>query len=144
LRVYVVDASVAARFLLVEELSDKADWLLQRFHDDAVELKAPRLVKYEVGNALWKAIKQKVIDAHEASRKFSQFIRLKLDCIELDEQESLAALTWAMKNDATYYDSVYVKASEKTGAILLTADDAFYERASKEVPTVHLRDLKDR
>jgi predicted nucleic acid-binding protein len=144
LRVYVVDASVAARFLLVEELSDKADWLLQRFHDDAVELKAPGLVKYEVGNALWKAIKQKVIDAHEASRKFSQFIRLKLDCIELDEQESLAALTWAMKNDATYYDSVYVKASEKTGAILLTADDAFYERASKEVPTVHLRDLKDR
>ena len=144
MRVYVVDASVAARFLLVEELSDKADWLLQRFHDDAVELKAPGLVKYEVGNALWKAIKQKVIDAHEASRKFSQFIRLKLDCIELDEQESLAALTWAMKNDATYYDSVYVKASEKTGAILLTADDAFYERASKEVPTVHLRDLKDR
>ena len=115
MRVYVVDASVAARFLLVEELSDKADWLLQRFHDDAVELKAPGLVKYEVGNALWKAIKQKVIDAHEASRKFSQFIRLKLDCIELDEQESLAALTWAMKNDATYYDSVYVKASEKTG-----------------------------
>ena len=144
MRVYVVDASVATRFLLVEELSDKADWLLQKFHDDAVELKALGLVKYEVGNALWKAVKQKVIDAHEASWKFSQFIRLKLDCIELDEQESLAALTWAMKNDATYYDSVYVKASEKTGAILLTADDAFYERASKEVPTVHLRDLKDR
>jgi predicted nucleic acid-binding protein len=49
-----------------------------------------------------------------------------------------------MKNDVTYYDSVYVKASEKTGATLLTADDAFYEKASKEVPTVHLRDLKDR
>jgi predicted nucleic acid-binding protein len=144
LKVYVVDASVAARFLLVEELSDKADWLLQKFHDDAVELKAPGLVKYEVGNALWKAVKQKVIDAHEASRKFSQFIKLKLDCVELDEQESLAALTWAMKNDATYYDSVYVKASEKTGAILLTADDAFYEKVSKEVPTVHLRDLRDR
>jgi len=144
LRVYVVDASVATRFLLVEELSDKADWLLQKFHDDAVELKAPRLVIYEVGNALWKAAKQKVIDAHEASRKFSQFIKLKLDCVELDEQESLAALTWAMKNDTTYYDSVYVKASEKMGAILLTADDAFYERASKEVPTVHLRDLRDR
>jgi hypothetical protein len=38
LRVYVVDASVAARFPLVEEFSDKAEWLLQRFHDDAVEL----------------------------------------------------------------------------------------------------------
>ena len=143
MKVYVVDASVAARFLLFEELSEKADLLLQKFHEDTIELKAPRLVNYEVGNALWKAVKQKVIDTHEASRKFSQFIKLKLDCVELDEQESLEALTWAMKNDVAYYDSVYVKASEKTGATLLTADDAFYEKASKEVPTVHLRDLKD-
>jgi len=144
LRIYVVDASVAVRFLLVEDLSEKADWLLQKFHDDALELKAPGLVNYEVGNALWKAVKQKVIDAHEASRKFSQFIKLKLGCVELDEGESLEALAWAMKNNVTYYDSVYVKASEKTGAILLTADDAFYERTSKQIQTIHLRDLKDR
>jgi len=143
LRVYVVDASVAVRFLLFEELSEKAGVLLHQFHEDAVELKAPRLVNYEVGNALWKAVKQKVIDAHEASRKFSEFIKLKLDCVELDEQESLGALTWGMKNEVTYYDSVYVKSSEKLGATLLTADDAFYEKASKMVPTVHLRDLKD-
>ena len=144
MKVYVVDASVAARFLLFEELSEKADLLLQKFHEDAIELKAPALVNFEVGNALWNAVKQKVIDANEASRKFSQFIKLKLDCVELDEQESLGALTWAMKNDVTYYDSVYVKASEKTGATLLTADDAFCEKSSKEVPTMHLRDLKDR
>ena len=48
-----------------------------------------------------------------------------------------------MKNNVTYYDSVYVKASEKTGAILLTADDEFYEKASK-VPTKQLRNLNDR
>jgi predicted nucleic acid-binding protein len=131
LRVYVVDASVAARFLLSEELSEKAGWLLQKFHEDAIDLKAPGLVNYEVGNALWKAVKEKVIDTNEASRKFSQFIKLKLDCVELDGQESLGALTWAMKNEVTYYDSVYVKASEKTGATLLTADDALYEKASK-------------
>ena len=142
MRVYLVDASVAARFLLVEEFSDKAEWLLQRFHDGAVELKAPGLVRYEVGNSLWKAVKQRLIDIHEASQKFSQFIKLKLDCVELDEQDYLSALTWAARNDATYYDSVYVKACEKTGAILLTADDALYERASKEIPTLHLRDLR--
>jgi len=143
LKVYIVDASVAARFLLFEELSENASLLLQKFHQDAVELKAPGLVNYEVGNALWNAVRQKVIDAHEASRKFSQFIKLKLDCVELDEQESVGALTWAMKNGVSYYDSVYVKATEKTGGNLVTADDAFYEKALKEVPTVHLRDLKD-
>jgi predicted nucleic acid-binding protein len=142
LRLYVVDASVAARFLLVEELSDKAEWLLQKFHDGAVELKSPMLVRYEVGNTLWKAVKQGLVDVHEASQKFSQFIKLKVDCIELDEQECLSVLTWAVRNDATYYDSVYVKACEKTGATLLTADDALHEKASKEVPALHLRDLR--
>ena len=142
MRVYVVDASVAARFLLIEELSDKAEWLLQRFQEDAVELKAPSLVRYEVGNTLWKAVKQRLIDVHEASQKFSQFMKLKLDSVELDEQECLNALAWAVRNEATYYDSVYVKVCEKTGAALLTADDALYEKASKDVPTLHLRDLK--
>jgi predicted nucleic acid-binding protein len=142
LRVYLVDASVAARFLLIEELSDKAEWLLQRFQDDVIELKAPGLVRYEVGNTLWKAVKTRLIDVHEASQKFSQFMKLKLDCVELDEQECLNALAWAVRNDATYYDSVYVKACEKTGAVFLTADDTLYERAAKEVPTLHLRDLR--
>jgi predicted nucleic acid-binding protein len=142
LRLYVVDASVAARFLLVEEFSDKAEWLLQKFHDGAIELKAPMLVRYEVGNTLWKAVKQGLVDVHEASQKFSQFIKLKVDCIELNEQECLSVLTWAARNDASYYDSVYVKACEMTGATLLTADDALHEKASKEVPVLHLRDLE--
>jgi hypothetical protein len=32
----------------------------------------------------------------------------------------------------------YVKASEKTGATLLTADDLLCEKGSKIVPTLHL------
>jgi len=143
LRVYVVDASVAARFLLVEELSEKARFLLESFRDGVVDLKAPSLVRYEVGNTLWKAVKQGLVNAREASEKFAYFLKLKLDSIELDEQECDEALAWAVRNDATYYDSVYVKASERTGATLLTADDTLYERASKYVQTLHLRDLRD-
>ena len=143
MRVYVVDASVAARFLLVEELSEKARFLLESFRDGVVDLKAPSLVRYEVGNTLWKAVKQGLVNAREASEKFAYFLKLKLDSIELDEQECDEALAWAVRNDATYYDSVYVKASERTGATLLTADDTLYERASKYVQTLHLRDLRD-
>jgi predicted nucleic acid-binding protein len=84
-----------------------------------------------------------VISAHEASQKLSQFIKLKLDSVELDEQECLDALSWAVQNNTTYYDSVYVKASEKIGATLLTADDALCEIAAKEVPTLHLRNLRE-
>ena len=76
--------------------------------------------------------------------KFAYFLKLKLDSIELDEQECDKALAWAVRNDATYYDSVYVKASERTGGALLTADDTLYERASKYVQTLHLRDLRSK
>jgi len=62
LKVYVVDASVAARLLLIEDLSDKAGLLLESFRDETVELKAPKLVTYEVGNILWKAATQKLIE----------------------------------------------------------------------------------
>ena len=99
--VYVVDASVAARFLLVEELSDRAKLLLESFRDGTVELKAPSLVVYEVGNTLWKAVKQKLLDAEEASEKFSTFLGLKLDSIEFDEQDRKEALAWSIRNDAT-------------------------------------------
>jgi len=66
---------------------------------------------------------------------------MKIDSIELDEQECEEALAWGVRNNTTYYDSVYVEASRKIGATLLTADDTLYEKASKEVPTLHLRDL---
>ena len=141
MKVYVVDASVAARLLLIEDLSDKAGLLLESFRDETVELKAPKLVTYEVGNILWKAATQKLIEIDYALEKFSHFLRMKIDSIELDEQECEEALAWGVRNNTTYYDSVYVGASRKTGATLLTADDTLYEKASKEVPTLHLRDL---
>ena len=141
MKVYVVDASVLARILLIEDLSDRAGSLLESFRNETVELKAPNLVTYEVGNTLWKAVTQKLIDVNEALEKFSYFLKLKIGSIELDEEEYGEALAWGVSTDATYYDSVYVRASRKVGATLLTADDTLCEKASKEVSTLHLRDL---
>ena len=138
----MIDASVASRFLLVEDLSDKAGLILEDFLGEALDLRAPKLVVYEVGNTLWKAIKQGFINLDEAVQKFSYFLELRIDSIELDEEEHKEALKWGVKNDATYYDSVYVRSSRKIGATLLTADDILYERAHKEIPTLHLKDYQ--
>jgi len=139
--VYVVDASVASRFLLIEEWSDKATSLLRNFASGTVDLQAPELVNYEVGNTLWKAVRRKLLTIEEASEKLSDLMKLRLSSIQLNEDECQDALAWGVKNDATYYDSVYVIASKKIGAPLLTADRTLYEKASKEVTTVQLRDL---
>ena len=137
----MIDASVASRFLLVEDLSDKAEFLLKSFLDELIDMRAPDLIRAEVGNTLWKAVKQKLIRLNEATEKLSYFHRLKISSIELSDQDYLEALAWAFKNNATYYDSIYVRSSEKTGLTLLTADDVLCEKASETVTTVHLRNL---
>ncbi len=143
MRAYVIDASVASRFLLVEDLSDKAELVLNGFLDAAFDLMAPRLVVYEVGNTLWKAVKRGFINLDEAKKRFSYFLELKLDSIELNYMERKKVLEWSAVNNATYYDGVYVISSEKVGATLLTADDTLYEKAVGEVPTLHLRDYRE-
>lgn len=141
MNVYVIDASVASRFLLVEDLSNKAELLLNSFLEETVDMRAPDLIKSEVGNTLWKAVKQKLIPLNEASEKLLYFHRLKISSIELSERDYVEALAWGVKNDATYYDSIYVVSSERTGSTLLTADDTLYHKASGTVTALHLRNL---
>jgi len=141
-RVYVIDASVASRFLLVEDLSENAGLVLESFLEGAFDLRAPKLVVYEVGNTLWKAVKQGFINLNEAEEKFTYFLGLGIDSIELDGEEHKEVLGWGVRNDTTYYDSVYVKSSKKIRATLLTADDTLYEKAHKEVSTLHLKECR--
>lgn len=138
--IYVIDASVACRFLLIEELSEKAELVLESFLEGKCDLKAPKLIIYEAGNALWKAANQGLIEPEEAVEKLSYLVKLKIDSIELDERMHKNILMWSIKNNATYYDGAYVISSKTLGAPLLTADNTLYEKASKEVPTLHLRE----
>ena len=142
MNVYVIDASVALRFLLVEDLSDMAELVLEDFLGETVDLKAPELAVYEVGNTLGRAVKQRLINLDEAAEKLSYYLRLRIGSVGLDEGEDKEALRWGAKNDATFYDSVYVEASKKIGATLVTADGVLYEKALGEVPVLHLKDYK--
>ncbi len=142
MKVYVVDASVASRFLLVEEFSDKASLVLEDFLSGTIDLKAPELVVYEVGNTLWKAVKQGFIGIEEAIQNFSYFLKLRIGSVRLDEEGHKAILEWSIKNKATYYDSAYVLCSKILEATLLTADEILYKKARKEVSTMHLKDYR--
>lgn len=46
------------------------------------------------------------------------------------------------KNSVTYYDAVYVFVTDKVKGVLLSADDMLYEIASREVPTLHLKEYR--
>lgn len=136
---YVVDASVAARFVLNEDLSERAAKVLEDFINGEVELIAPTLLVYEVGNALWKAAARGLISEGEALDSFMNFFKLRL-WRELRVEESAWALKWGAASGSTYYDSAYVAMAFSEGATLLTADDELESRARDSVRVLHLKD----
>ncbi|MGB9854194.1 MAG: type II toxin-antitoxin system VapC family toxin [Candidatus Bathyarchaeales archaeon] len=142
MRVYVVDASVASRFLLVEDLSDKAGLVLEDFLKGKLDLRSPGLLVYEVGNTLWKSVKNGFISLDEAMEKFSLFLELGINSVNLSVEDRKEVLEWGVENNATYYDSAYVKACMQVGGTLLTADDVLYNKSKEAIPTLHLKDYR--
>lgn len=136
----MVDASVASRFLLVEDLSEEADALLGDFMGGEVKFIAPKLIAYEVGNTLWKAVARGLIDLEEGLNRFRHFLSLRIDSIELGREGYARILSWSAENEMTFYDGAYVEAAANSGAPLLTADEHLYGAASKTVRAVHLKD----
>ncbi|MEM3503342.1 MAG: type II toxin-antitoxin system VapC family toxin [Nitrososphaeria archaeon] len=139
---YILDASVAARFLLFEELSDKAVHVLEDFMSGKIDLVAPELLIYEVGNVLWKAFKQGLVNLQDVKEKISYFLKLGIDFVKLERVDYENMVVWSIKNNVTYYDAAYIVVTEKIKGVLLSADNIFYEIACREVPTLHLRDYK--
>jgi len=137
---YVLDASVAARFLLSESLSDKAAEVLRDFIEGRVELAAPSIMAYEVGNALWKAARDGSVDMDAAKKKQLRFLDLSIPIVDLGDGGHLETLERAHTLDATYYDAAYITAAVKTEATLLTADDALHRKVTQQHPTLHLKD----
>src|SRR4030042_1058039 len=132
---YVLDASVAARFLLSESLSERAASVLRDYIEGRVELAAPSIMVYEVGNALWKAAKMGSVDVDAAKKKQQRLFDLTIPTVDLGDGDHADTLELAHALDATYYDAAYATAASKTGAILLTADDALYRRTAQRQPT---------
>jgi predicted nucleic acid-binding protein len=112
----VVDASVAAKWVLDEQGSDRANTL--RSESDLI---APTLIVAELGNALWKAtvlLGFSQTDALSAIRMvlvpFNRIIPL--------EQLRQRALELAIELKHPIYDCFYLALAERERAPLITAD----------------------
>lgn len=137
---YVIDASVAGRLLLHEDLSEKAAKLLEDYATGTVDLYAPALITYEVGNTLWKAMTKGYLGVNESRQRLERFLHLGILCVEFEDEDLLRTLEYAAETALTYYDGVYVIAAKKTKTTLLTADDALYSKAGETIPVTHLKD----
>ena len=116
----VVDASVAVKWLVVEEDSAPARELV----DADEELHAPRLLASEVANAVWRKVRLGQVDRAAAAQLIATMSDMPVRW-HADEAICADAIRLAIAHDRPVYDFMYLALAQRLGARVVTADQRF-------------------
>jgi predicted nucleic acid-binding protein len=132
---YVLDASVAVRWLLAEAGFEKAEQLLLNARNGLDELLAPDLFLAECGHALFRAERKHSIVAGEARKLLTTLIH---DLPALHPSHILvpraAAICQHLRK--SFYDCIYMALAEREQIQFITADAKLVKAAQPDYPYV--------
>lgn len=116
----VIDSSVVMSYLMDDEKISPAhkDLISQHLHYQ-LNLIAPLILPFEIGNSLKSAILSKRIASSQAQELFQQFLKLEV-CLK--SINYLATLNCTITKNLSFYDASYFTLSTKTKCPLLTLD----------------------
>lgn len=120
----IVDASVAFKWMFVEEGSEAAQALLGR--DD---LRAPNLLLVELGNALWKKSMRGELGDRDA---YAAQLSIVCSFVTTQSEAELIprAIEMAIALEHAIYDCVYLAQAEYMADTLMTADRRFWGKVA--------------
>jgi len=134
---WVVDASIAVKWVIPEVLSDKADRV--RDHED--DVLAPDLLLVEVANALWRKTAAKEISPREADAALDLVRRSGID-LRPTGPLLPRAMDVARRLDHPVYHCVYLALAEREHATFVTADSRLLRRLSTRKLGVSVVDVR--
>lgn len=121
---FVVDTSVAIKWIVDEEGSDKAE-LLQ-----GADMVAPALFRIEAGNVLRTLAAKQILTNERAIDLFLFLQTAPVTIIDADELLERRALDLALALEHPIYDCVYLALAERMDRRLITADRRFIKTLS--------------
>ncbi len=134
----VVDSSVIIKWLNTdnEQSLKQSDKLLQKARDVDIELVAPELAKYEVGNVL---LKGKQITPAQAKISLGTVYALPITYVA-DSQE-LAEETYSLAHNLgiTYYDASFMSLAKQHDAVLVT-ENIKHQAKSGRIKVTSIKD----
>ena len=136
-RKVVVDASVVAKWLLPEKLTEKALRVRDAHANGDIELTAPDLLIYEVANVLRyrSDVNEEVLGEYvQALHDFGMELEVP------GPREILRAAAEARRRDLSVYDGSYLALAKKHATVVLT-DDAKLHGSGEGRDTLLLRDM---
>ena len=132
----VVDASLAFKWLVSEENSDKARAISRSWANEGIQATAPYLMPVEVTNALHRRVALGELTVEDAIRLLEHLLA---SGIELRDDPALhvKALQLASQlRQRAVYDAHYLALAETLGCDFWTADEGFYRAAVSVAPNV--------
>lgn len=136
--IFVVDASVAVKWVVIEEDAETARRLITSGH----ELHAPRLLASEVANALWRKARLNEISHVDASALVTALRDMPVRW-GTDEIISADAIRLALALDRPVYDCVYLALAQHLGGVMLTADLRFANALANSIHSDFVMRLDD-
>jgi predicted nucleic acid-binding protein len=125
---FVVDASVAATWLLSDETSPVADAAYALLLDDIAL--APDLWRHEIRNILVVNERRGRIDAVHSGRALALLAALPIQLDHAADEAVIMAL--ARRHRLTAYDASYLELAQREAAALATLDEALARAARTE------------
>ena len=130
-----LDASVAAKWFLVAEepFKNQALKVREQYERGEVEFIIPDLFWPELGNVLWKAVRQGRCSLGDAEQSLCAAKTLGLPAVP-SEALVESALTIASKYNRSFYDSLYVALAVAYRVTLITADEKLANATAAHLP----------
>ena len=132
----VVDASVAVKWLVREEDTDKALAILREWYDEDVTPASPHLLPFEVANALHRKVFRGQLSVGDSSRMILQLLGSRLELHQTAGLHTRALELTSELQQGAVYDAHYLALAEELGCELWTSDQRFYRAVSDRVPNV--------
>jgi len=135
---YVIDSSVAIKWLFREPDSEKAEKLLQQFTFFYV----PDLFLIEMDSVITKKVRQRKLDASDAMSKREQVRMLPYKIIKYKTVGRLS-FELAISLPITLYDATFVATAIENFAILYTADERLVNGLSNTSLSNYVKSIKE-
>jgi predicted nucleic acid-binding protein len=132
---YVLDASVALKWVLAEADSAKAIRLRDEYCNGVHHLLAPDIFLSEIANGLASAERQGRIKAGEAAVFLRDIVRVA-PAPHPTPPLLLRAIALAIANRRAVYDCIYLALADAEGCELVTADDLFARSLRPSYPFI--------
>ena len=129
----VVDASVAFKWLVREEHTDKALAILRVWDSQDIRPSAPYLMPFEVANALHRRITQGELSVEAAADLIGSLLSSRLELHQPPNLHRRALELAGQLKQGAVYDAHYLALAESLDCELWTADQRFYRAAGPGV-----------